>query len=320
MMLTNMIAPNILLRSDVSNSFAVEQIEVNHLSEAAYATQIAGETPKPPPRFQLDFLPSRPAPEPVQHSYGVNPYSGVSREHNVSKDQSGTELSMVRTLPSFTQQDLVKVAKKNEQSAISFHATPTNRIMISDCLQLQPTQPNHDVTASSSTQSSSFNALSLIQSQTANSSSVVESGEWAAIKVNTHSSRWGEQMMQVLQDRVTLQANQNIQEAKIRLDPPDLGKLEVLVRVEGDRLNVQLNANIAATREALAQVSERLRVELQEQHFVHVNVNVGSESGQDSPSSAYHQEEAIVAANHQPTLTDTTPDLKDSDHWLNTHA
>ncbi|MCV6021474.1 flagellar hook-length control protein FliK, partial [Escherichia coli] len=67
--------------------------------------------------------------------------------------------------------------------------------------------------------------------------------------MDTSAGKWGEQMMQVLHDRVTLQAQQSVQEAKIRLDPPDLGKLDLLVRVEGDRLSVQINANTAATRE-----------------------------------------------------------------------
>ncbi|PIB13439.1 flagellar hook-length control protein FliK [Vibrio rotiferianus CAIM 577 = LMG 21460] len=103
--------------------------------------------------------------------------------------------------------------------------------------------------------------------------------EWASMQIDTKAGKWGEQMMQVLHDRVTLQAQQNMQEAKIRLDPPELGKLDLLVRVEGDRLNVQINANAAATREALVQISERLRAELQQQNFVHVDVNVGSDRG-----------------------------------------
>lgn len=44
--------------------------------------------------------------------------------------------------------------------------------------------------------------------------------EWAPVRVDTRQGKWGEQMMQVLQDRVTLQAQQNMQEARIRLDPP----------------------------------------------------------------------------------------------------
>ncbi|MGR5194192.1 flagellar hook-length control protein FliK [Vibrio rotiferianus] len=146
--------------------------------------------------------------------------------------------------------------------------------------------------------------------------------EWASMQIDTKAGKWGEQMMQVLHDRVTLQAQQNMQEAKIRLDPPELGKLDLLVRVEGDRLNVQINANTAATREALVQISERLRAELQQQNFVHVDVNVGSDQGKGQPNHHEPQEEAHVpifsareSSNGEHAFTTMS-----SEHWLNTQA
>lgn len=146
--------------------------------------------------------------------------------------------------------------------------------------------------------------------------------EWASMQIDTKAGKWGEQMMQVLHDRVTLQAQQNMQEAKIRLDPPELGKLDLLVRVEGDRLNVQINANAAATREALVQISERLRAELQQQNFVHVDVNVGSDQGKGQQNQNESQEEAKAtifssreSSNGQQTFT-----AMSSEHWLNTQA
>lgn len=147
-----------------------------------------------------------------------------------------------------------------------------------------------------------------------------QGAEWAAVRVDTSSGRWGEQMMQVLQDRVTLQAQQNLQEAKIRLDPPELGKLDLLVRVEGDRLSVQINANTAATREALMQVSERLRTELQEQNFVHVDVNVGSDQGQERQAHDGVQEEANIFAARETNAFQTHTTTNYSEHWLNTQA
>jgi flagellar hook-length control protein FliK len=146
--------------------------------------------------------------------------------------------------------------------------------------------------------------------------------EWASMQIDTKAGKWGEQMMQVLHDRVTLQAQQNMQEAKIRLDPPELGKLDLLVRVEGDRLNVQINANATATREALVQISERLRAELQQQNFVHVDVNVGSDQGKGQQNQNESQEEAKAtifssreSSNGQQTFT-----AMSSEHWLNTQA
>jgi|GEM_PF-1721483 len=148
-----------------------------------------------------------------------------------------------------------------------------------------------------------------------------QNAEWAAVKVDTQAGKWGEQMMQVLHDRVSLQAQQNMQEAKIRLDPPELGKLDLLVRVEGDRLSVQINANATATREALMQVSDRLRAELQDQNFVHVDVNVGSGDADQHRSS--HQQDQDGHILSSATFSDTsTSDSSSthSEHWLSTHA
>ncbi|TOK75786.1 flagellar hook-length control protein FliK [Vibrio parahaemolyticus] len=147
-----------------------------------------------------------------------------------------------------------------------------------------------------------------------------QGSEWAAVKVDTSAGKWGEQMMQVLHDRVTLQAQQSVQEAKIRLDPPDLGKLDLLVRVEGDRLSVQINANTAATREALMQVSERLRTELQEQNFVHVDVNVGADQGQEHHQQQMNDEDTTIFAARESSAFQSNTTTNYSEHWLNTQA
>ncbi|MCG6365399.1 flagellar hook-length control protein FliK [Vibrio fluvialis] len=148
---------------------------------------------------------------------------------------------------------------------------------------------------------------------------VVNAPEWASVRIDTQAGKWGEQMLQVLHDRVTLQAQQNLQEAKIRLDPPDLGKLDLVVRVEGDRLSVQINANAAATREALIQVSDRLRAELQSQNFVHVDVNVGSDQGGQRQSSSQDDAAAsTIFAARDSADEPFTSSL--SEHWLSTHA
>ncbi|EOB2573527.1 flagellar hook-length control protein FliK [Vibrio fluvialis] len=148
---------------------------------------------------------------------------------------------------------------------------------------------------------------------------VVNAPEWASVRIDTQAGKWGEQMLQVLHDRVTLQAQQNLQEAKIRLDPPDLGKLDLVVRVEGDRLSVQINANASATREALMQVSDRLRAELQSQNFVHVDVNVGSDQGGQRQSSSQDDAAASTIFAARDSVDEPfTSSL--SEHWLSTHA
>ncbi|WP_114786888.1 flagellar hook-length control protein FliK [Vibrio tetraodonis] len=148
--------------------------------------------------------------------------------------------------------------------------------------------------------------------------SAAPTAQWAAIKVDTNSAKWGEQMIQVLHDRVSVQAQQNMQQAQIRLDPPDLGKMDLLVRVEGDKLSVQINASTTATREALMQVSDRLRAELQNHNFLHVDVNVGSgDTPRDSSNHPNEQQAMIIDSNEH---SDHQLSLSPSEHWLSTHA
>ncbi|MCM0149683.1 flagellar hook-length control protein FliK [Photobacterium galatheae] len=157
------------------------------------------------------------------------------------------------------------------------------------------------------------------QSASAPGSPAATQVEWASVKLpQGQQSKWGEQMMQVLQDRVQLQASQNLQEARIRLDPPDLGKLDLIVRMDGDRLSVQIHANQSAVRDALVQVSERLRAELQDQNFVHVDVNVGDgRQGQQQEHTEEDSQPVIFANQHTDDHQITTTD---SGHWLSTRA
>ena len=154
-----------------------------------------------------------------------------------------------------------------------------------------------------------------------NPAAMTTGSEWASMRIDTSAGKWGEQMLQVLQDRVTLQAQQNLQEAKIRLDPPELGKLDLMVRVEGDRLSVQIHSNTAVTREALMQISDRLRSELQNQNFMHVDVNVSSgEGGRGGQSSSQEEEPSAIFASRSNDNGIDAFSPSQSEHWLNTQA
>jgi flagellar hook-length control protein FliK len=100
-----------------------------------------------------------------------------------------------------------------------------------------------------------------------------------ALKLQAPEAKWGEQMLHALRENVDLQIQQKIQTATIRLDPPELGSMEILLSHESGRLNVQLSAASADVARLLQQTSDRLRQELVGQHFVQVNVQVGADSG-----------------------------------------
>jgi flagellar hook-length control protein FliK len=222
----------------------------------------------------------------------------------------------------YTPENPVAAQMSNVPSTIPSHTQGSNEMESSTKLNIEAKpllsnlQTNH---AFNTAQVAEGQSNSLSTHSTTSMDKVQGSSEWASVKVDPQGNKWGQQMLQVLHDRVSFQAQQNLQEAKIRLDPPELGKLDLIVRVEGDRLNVQLNASSMATREALIQVSERLRAELQDQNFVHVDVNVGSERDQQAQSEHQNSEDSphIHSAHSQ---SSERHDKTQSDHWLNTHA
>nr|AAK20923.1 flagellar hook control length protein [Aeromonas piscicola] len=139
--------------------------------------------------------------------------------------------------------------------------------------------------------------------------------QWAPAKLADNPAQWGQQLVDMLKDKVELQVNQQIKQAHIRLDPPELGRLELTVRVDGDRLNVQLNVSNPAVRDALIQSMERLRMSLAPHHAggVEVNVGQGSEQGQQEK----WQQPQIMAGRRQwqEELEPTDGTMQD---WLNT--
>nr|WP_249186666.1 flagellar hook-length control protein FliK [Pseudomonas sp. KB-10] len=121
------------------------------------------------------------------------------------------------------------------------------------------------------------------------------------LKLHAPQAQWGEQMLASLREHVDLQINQRIQNATIRLDPPELGSLEIFLSHESGRLSVQLSAANADVARLLQQTSERLRQELVGQNFVQVNVQVsadaqGGRQQQQAQAQAWLAEDAVAAA------------------------
>lgn len=140
-----------------------------------------------------------------------------------------------------------------------------------------------------------------------------------ALRLHGAPAQWGEQMLQSLREHVDLQINQRIQNATIRLDPPELGSLEIYLSHESGRLNVHLSAANGDVARLLQQTSDRLRQELVGQNFVQVNVQVsadaqgGRQQGQ-TPRQAWAAEEQVAAASVLPAegernTTESTRDV-----------
>ena len=139
--------------------------------------------------------------------------------------------------------------------------------------------------------------------------------QWAPARLSDNQTQWGQQLVDVLKDKPELQVNQGIKQAHIRFDPPELGRLELTVRVVGDRLSVQLNVTNPAVREGMIQSMERLRMSLAPHHAGGVEVNVGQ--GGEQEGGDRWQQDKILAGRRQWQEEQETSGGAGQD-WLNT--
>jgi len=115
------------------------------------------------------------------------------------------------------------------------------------------------------------------------------------------------QWSQAVGDKVLWLAAQNVSSAEIRLDPPELGPMQVKVSVNQDQASVTFTSPHPAVREALDQQLNRLREMFSEQGLNLVNVDVSDksfaqqereqeESAKNSGSAGLDEEELTPAA------------------------
>jgi flagellar hook-length control protein FliK len=95
-----------------------------------------------------------------------------------------------------------------------------------------------------------------------------------AIPVSLGQPQWS----QAVGEKVLWLAAQNITAAEIRLDPPELGPLQVKVSLHQDQANVSFTSHHAGVREVLDQNLNRLRDMFNEQGLQLVNVDVSDKS------------------------------------------
>ncbi len=94
-------------------------------------------------------------------------------------------------------------------------------------------------------------------------------------------------------ERVAWMVTEGVQQARLQLNPPGMGSLDIDVQVGDERTTVNITAHSAATREALENDMERLKQMLGEQGQGAVDVNVSQGGDEDGEAPAT---EAPVAA------------------------
>jgi flagellar hook-length control protein FliK len=91
---------------------------------------------------------------------------------------------------------------------------------------------------------------------------------------------------QGLADRVSWMVDNNLNGAKLQVNPPQLGPIEVRISLQGDHAQVWLASHSALTRDALESSSPKLREMLGSQGFAQVSVDISQRSFQERSTQA----------------------------------
>jgi len=148
-----------------------------------------------------------------------------------------------------------------------------------------PDKPVHaaaDAATLGSTNGDAAAGLSLLSSNSAVGGSVAAS---ATPTLQIHASVDSADFSQGLSDRVSWMANNGVNSAKLQVNPPQLGPIELNILVQGDHAQVSMITHSAVTRDALESSSPQLREMLGAQGFGQVSVDISQRSFQDR--SAY---------------------------------
>ena len=96
-------------------------------------------------------------------------------------------------------------------------------------------------------------------------------------------------------DRVSLMMDGNLSTAKLQVNPPALGPIEVRIALQAGHAQVWLSSHSAVTRDALESSAPKLREMLGSQGFAQVSVDISQRSFQERspPSHAYEARPAI---------------------------
>lgn len=93
---------------------------------------------------------------------------------------------------------------------------------------------------------------------------------------------------QKLQERINIMLSKNIQRAEIRIDPPELGQLQVRINMNSEQATVQFQVQSAQAREAIEAALPRLREMLEQQGVALADTDVREQqqqtAGQDGSS------------------------------------
>jgi flagellar hook-length control protein FliK len=96
------------------------------------------------------------------------------------------------------------------------------------------------------------------------------------VKLAGTPEQWRQPLREALGDRLQLQLQRNDEHAVIRLEPPNMGRVEISIRHLGGTLQVNLSANNSEVLRQLNSIGDSVRQDLSQRQFSDVAVTVSA--------------------------------------------
>jgi len=94
------------------------------------------------------------------------------------------------------------------------------------------------------------------------------------VKLAGPPTAWRQSLQEALGDRLHLQVGKNMEQATIRLEPPQLGRIDIAIRHSNGTLEVNISATHSEVLRQLQTVSDNLRSDLSQRQYTEVAVSV----------------------------------------------
>jgi flagellar hook-length control protein FliK len=113
------------------------------------------------------------------------------------------------------------------------------------------------------------------------------------VKLAGPPTAWRQSLQEALGDRLQVQVGKNVEQAVIRLEPPQLGRIDIAIRHSNGTLEVNISASNGEVLRQLQTVSDNLRNDLAQRQYTDVAVSVTPtpKNGGASPFSDPQQQQ-----------------------------
>ncbi|MBA5688821.1 flagellar hook-length control protein FliK [Rugamonas apoptosis] len=97
-----------------------------------------------------------------------------------------------------------------------------------------------------------------------------------SVKLAGTPEQWQQPLREALGERLQVQLQRNDEHAVIRLEPPNMGRVEISIRHSGGALQVNLSANNSEVLRQLNSIGDSVRQDLSQRQFAEVAVTVSA--------------------------------------------